>query len=149
MAQIVLNPGYLLKTAANRQGCRTNIGGLRVQAAESGKGVVKTIPDIVVACGSWSPERTFTTDPTVVVDVLSPSTMDYDRGAKPEFYKTLTSLQDIVIVYQDEIRLGHCRRNAQAWDMVPLSRLGQTLNLAGLSMLAALAETYAGTGLDG
>ena len=97
--------------------------------------MVKTIPDIVVACGSWSPERTFTSDPTVVVDVLSPSTMDYDRGAKPEFYKTLTSLQDIV--------------NAQAWDMVPLSRLGQTLNLAGLSMLAALVETYAGTGLDG
>ena len=146
--QIALNLGFLLKSAADRQGCRTNIGGLRVQAAEAGSGVDKTIPDIVVTCGAWSPRRTFITDPTVVVEVLSPSTMDFDRGAKLAFYKALPTLQDIVLVYQDEVRVEHERRGGDTWEMTPLTRFEQTLSLFGLPLEVSLSDVYAETGLE-
>ena len=146
--QIVANLGMAMKAAADRQGCRTIFGGLRVQAVEAGTGVDKTIPDILVTCGAWSPRRTFITDPTVIVEVLSPSTMDYDRGAKLAFYKSLPSLQDIILVYQDEVRVEHERRDGDTWKMTPLTRFEHTLGLVGLPLQVILGDVYAETGLE-
>jgi Putative restriction endonuclease len=59
-----------------------------VQATASSTGRHKFRPDIVVRSGPPS-NNTFITDPVVVVEVLSPSTMDRDRGRKLQFYKEL------------------------------------------------------------
>ena len=59
-----------------------------MQATASSTGRLKFRPDIVVRSGPPS-NNTFITDPVVVVEVLSPSTMDRDRGRKLQFYKEL------------------------------------------------------------
>lgn len=60
-----------------------------------------TYPDLSVICGppSFDPEdRNTVTNPTVLVEVLSPSTERYDRGEKFEHYQKIPSLQDYVLV---------------------------------------------------
>jgi Uma2 family endonuclease len=72
--QIASNIGARLKLAMDSRGCRTYPGGMRVQADDNSKAFNRFKPDVVVRRG---PPGTgaYITDP-VVVEVLSPSTMD-------------------------------------------------------------------------
>ena len=87
-----------LKLAMDSRGCRTYQGGMRVQADDNSKAFNKFKPDVVVRCGPPG-TAAYITDPVVVVEVLSPSTMDNDRGPKLRFYKALPTVQRIVLVY--------------------------------------------------
>lgn len=92
--QIAGNVGAPLKLAMDAAGCRSYQGGRRVQRSSDSRGKDKTKPDIVVRCGPRQ-NQTYLTDPLVVVEVLSPSTMDYDRGGKLKFYKSLPTLRRV------------------------------------------------------
>ena len=144
--QIAMTLGAALRAAADAQGCRVNIGGIRVQAADDGEGTNKTIPDIAVRCGARL-GRNWITDPVMVVEILSPSTMDYDRGAKLAFYKSLPTLADIVIVYQDQLRVEHYSRITDGWTMAALTQGNNELVLTGLTFALPLRLLYAGTAL--
>ena len=144
--QIALNLAAPLKAEAERSGCRVNVGGIRVQASEDGLGVTAMIPDITVRCGERV-ARSWVMDPVIVVEVLSPSTMDYDRGRKLDFYKSLPSLADIVLIYQDEVRVEHYSRGNEGWLMKPLNALTDLLTLTSLPSSNNLDGIYAGSAL--
>ncbi len=145
--QIAYALGAALRDAAKQKGCRVNIGGLRVQASADMDATMATIPDITVRCGERV-GRHWITDPVIVVEVLSPSTMDFDRGLKLDFYKSFPTMLDIVLLYQDQIRVEHYRREADGWAMAPLTRVADSLAFVGLPCSVGLAEIYAATGLD-
>lgn len=70
-------------------------------------------PDVTVVCGSVVLEEGTTdvlTNPTIVVEVLSPSTEGHDRGPKWLAYQALPSLTDYVLVSQDEALVEHYAR---------------------------------------
>jgi Uma2 family endonuclease len=70
-------------------------------------------------------------DPTVLVEVLSDSTEDYDRGEKFAHYMTIPSLKEYVLVAQDEPRLEVLRRPERGhWQHV-VARAGDTLEVCG------------------
>ena len=54
-------------------------------------------------------------DPVVIVEVLSRSTEEFDRGRKWLQYQTLPSLQHYLLVSQDELRIDHYRRQGSDW----------------------------------
>ncbi len=70
-------------------------------------------PDVVVVCGEPQFEdNSFDVllNPVLIVEVLSPSTADYDRGEKFEHYKQLISLQEYIIVSQNRVHIEHYLR---------------------------------------
>ena len=72
-----------------------------------------TYPDVTVVCGKAEFEdRSEDTllNPTVLIEVLSPSTEAYDRGAKFEFYRTLESLTDYLLISQSKPIIEHFTR---------------------------------------
>jgi len=72
-------------------------------------------PDITVVCGDVSLQEGTTdvvANPTILVEVLSSSTEQYDRGLKWEGYQRLPSLTDYVLVSQREPRIEHFRRES-------------------------------------
>lgn len=144
--QIVANIGVGFRPAAQAQGCRVNFGGLRIQASDDMSGVNATIPDVIVRCGPLV-RRNWIDDPNIVVEVLSPSTMDFDRGLKLDFYKSLLSIQDVVLAYQDQVRIEHYRRNEEGWSMDPLTLPSDVLKPIGIPAEVSLSDIYAGTGL--
>ena len=134
--------GAPLKLAMRLRGCRVYQGDVRVQrSADTTRETEKYRPDVVVRCGPFSPGN-FITDPVVVVEVLSPSTIDIDRGPKVAFYKTLPTVQHIALVYQDEMRVEHYRRDGDTFTFEVLKAPADELNLVAVDFRIDLAAIY-------
>ncbi len=121
--------------------CRAIAGSLRVQRSDDRGEDFAAIPDIVVLCGT-RPNRTFTTEAVVVVEVLSRSTMHRDRGAKFDFYRSLPTLQHIALVYQGQMQVEHYRRTPEGWTLEVLSRPGDRLHLDAVGFAVDLETVY-------
>mgnify|MGYP005990941233 CR=1 FL=1 len=114
---------------------------MRVQRSSDSRGKDKTKPDIVVRCGPRQ-NQTYVTDPLVVVEVLSPSTMDYDRGGKLKFYKSLPTLRHIALIYQDQMRVEHYERTDEGWRLDVLTAPDDVLRFDAVDFEIDLDRTY-------
>ena len=102
-------------------------------------------PDVVVVCGEPRAEDdTFDTllNPTVVVEVLSPSTETYDRGEKFEHYQQIASLKEYVLISQDKIRVKHYRRQETEWLQTEFQGLEDVLYLLSIGCELRLQDIY-------
>lgn len=142
--QIAGNIGAPLKLAMDKRNCRTYQGGMRVQLSEKASGIDKTKPDVLVRCGSAASTKTYVTDPLVVVEVLSPSTIDFDRGAKLDFYKVVPTMTHIVLVYQDQLRVEHYQRTPSGFELQVLKKPEDRLEFDSLMFEIDLASVYFG-----
>jgi Uma2 family endonuclease len=139
--QIAGNVGAPLKLAMDARGCRTYQGGMRVQRSRDARGTDKTKPDVVVRCGPAS-KNTYIIDPIVIVEVLSPSTMDIDRGPKLDFYKSLPTLRHIALVYQEQTRVEHYRRREEDWEPEILTTPEALLEFEAVDFRLALERIH-------
>lgn len=73
------------------------------------------VADLAVTCAPREPGRRMVVEPVLVVEVLSPSTTGFDRLRKVADYRTVSSVQDILIVFSDERRVEIQRRTASGW----------------------------------
>jgi len=101
-------------------------------------------PDVSVICGEtrFADKRRDTfINPTVLVEVLSDSTEMYDRVKKAEFYRTISSLQEYLLIAQDRPHVERYRRQEHGWlfteystleDEVVLDSIGCTLTLGAI-----------------
>jgi len=111
-AAITANIARLLGNALAGKPCRVFSPDLRVRVAATGLG---TYPDVTVICSKIEldpadPKQHTALNPKVIVEVLSPSTEDYDRGEKLGNYKQIASLQEIVLVAHDRPEAEVVRR---------------------------------------
>ena len=103
-------------------------------------------PDVTVVCG----DRSFTQDkiatllnPTLLVEVLSETTRDFDRGEKFRHYRTLSSLREYVVVDTDAARIEHyTRQGGDRWLLSEISGLDAALALDSIGCTLALADVY-------
>src|SRR6185436_1384401 len=119
-------------------------GGMRVHSPATG---LYTYPDVTVVCGEprfEDSELDTLLNPTLLIEVLSPSTEAYDRGRKFAQYRTLESFREYVLVSQDEVRVeiftrqddGHWLLSQEA------GRLEETVPLASIGCELRLADVY-------
>ena len=136
---IVANLLECLGPAARLRGCRALPGlGMLNEAFDD----YAPIPDVVVRCGPISQDG-YATDPIFIAEVLSPSTMDHDRGGKLRFYKAISSLRTLLIVYQDEARIEAWQRgDADEWSFRLLKGLEPRLDVPELGTTLAPREIY-------
>jgi Uma2 family endonuclease len=104
-------------------------------------------PDVTVACGELEFEDAnvdILLNPTLIVEVLSPSTEAHDRGTKFAHYQTIPSLKEYVLVAQDQPRIEHfVRRENGHWDYSDVSGLEGVMRLPSIGCDLQLAEVYA------
>jgi Uma2 family endonuclease len=139
--QIAGNIGAPLKLAMDKRACRTYQGGMRIQRSADPKGTYKAKPDVLVRCGPAG-TGTFITDPLVVVEVLSPTTMDTDRGRKLDFYKSLPTLRHIALIYQDQRRVEHYLRIDSGWQLEVLTGGDASLAFEAVDFAISLDQVY-------
>jgi Uma2 family endonuclease len=82
------------------------------------------------------------TDPVVIVEVVSPSTMDLDRGHKLQCYEELPTVQHIVLAYADRKRVEHHRRTESGWERKVLSTSESVVVLDAVEFRIDLARIY-------
>ena len=97
-------------------------------------------PDMTIACGSLDEARDSVL-PTIIFEVLSPSTELTDRRVKPVEYRTIPSILAYVLVCQDRPELTVLRR-ASGWLEETVQGPGATLHLPEVGTEIPLAEIY-------
>ena len=129
--------GMLLKGTP----CQTFHEGMKVQIADD----TVLYPDVFVTCdkADLATDRIFTA-PTLVIEVLSPSTQGYDRSQKFALYRRIPALQEYILVDPDTRRVESFRRGVDGlWVLHDMSD-GDTLEVASLGLHVPLAEVFAG-----
>jgi Uma2 family endonuclease len=122
--------------------CRVHMSDLHVRTPTG----LATYPDVAVVCGPWERDpaaKRMITNPKLIVEVLSPSTEEYDRGEKFEHYQRIPSLETYVLVGREIVEVFSktdagwvCRRYAGK-DVADLPSIGARLDVAALYAAAA------------
>src|SRR4051794_37409677 len=97
----------LLDTQFDGRPCQVYGSDMRVRVSATG---LYTYPDVTASCGAQQfvgAHQVTLLNPTVIIEVLSPSTELYDRTEKFDHYRRLESLADYVLVAQDRVRVDH------------------------------------------
>ena len=139
-AKIAQNILSVIRTSARERGCQA-IGGFLVETSEASA----YEPDALVLCAPTENLRRRTNQPTIVFEVLSPSTLDFDRAAKARGYRALASLRQLVFVYQDSVRIESWLRQDGDWGHRPEVLLERKLSLAlpAIAASVSLDDVYA------
>ena len=122
--------------------CEAYINDMRVKAAESRS---YHYPDVVVVCErpQFEDERADSLlNPTVVIEVLSPSTEAYDRGEKFGHYRKIASLREYLLVSQDKPHVERFVREGGRWILTEAEGMDGTLPLDSIGCSLALREVY-------
>jgi Uma2 family endonuclease len=123
--------------------CEVFASDLRLRVTPAG---LYTYPDVMVVCGDVQfadDQKDTVLNPVVLIEVLSESTSDYDRGRKFEYYRTLPSLREYLTVAQDKPHIEHwTRQQEDSGSLVEFSNLSQTVRLPSIDCALPLKEIY-------
>jgi Uma2 family endonuclease len=140
---IVTNLVAELSRQLKEKPCEVYANDLRLRVTPAG---LYTYPDVMVACGDIQfadDQKDTILNPVLLIEVLSESTRDYDRGRKFQYYRTLPSLVEYLTVAQDEPHVEHYTRQQQdRWLLVEFNGPTQIIPLASIPCVLPMAEIY-------
>ena len=142
-ALIVSNIVAALHGQLRRRPCNVYSTDLRMKVQASG---LYTYPDVIVVCGALQFDdghQDTLLNPTLIVEVLSESTQDYDRGGKFAQYRKIFSFAEYVLVAQDECHVEHFVKQAHTgWLLSETNRLEDALTLSSIECHLPLSDIY-------
>jgi len=140
VSNVVVELGSQLKASP----CRVYSTDLRVRVHPTG---LYTYSDVIVLCDEprFSDEQKDTLlNPALIIEVLSDSTKDYDRGGKFEQYRTIESFIEYLLVAQDRPHVEHHTRQPDGrWLLHETNSLEDTIQLKSVPCSLRMADIYA------
>ncbi len=111
-----------------------------------------TYPDVVVVCEDpqfEDAELDVLLNPTLLVEVLSPSTAGYDRGIKFDGYRTIESLREVLFIAQESVYVVHyVRQDDGTWILTEVRDPQDRVPVASIEAQLLLSEVYAKVQFD-
>jgi Uma2 family endonuclease len=128
--------------------CRVHTSDMRIYVQAVG---LATFPDGAVICGRLeqhppSPEAT-ALNPMVLLEVTSDSSEEYDTGPKLEFYRTIPSLRDYVVVSHRERRVTVHQRGADGGWTTRVAIAGGRVEVQSLTTELVVDQVYRGSAI--
>jgi Uma2 family endonuclease len=113
---IALNLASALKNKLRGSGCRVFINDVKVQVSVKGP---YFYPDVVVTCDTRDLQsQKLICYPSIIIEILSPSTESYDRGDKFRWYRQMPSLKEYVLVDAQKLSVECFRLNERRkWEL--------------------------------
>lgn len=128
--------------------CRPFNGEQRIHIEQN---TLFTYPDIFVVCGEIETRNNDDwniLNPTVIVEILSPSTRDYDRGQKFKLYRDIPSLKEYVLIDSESINVEIFFLNNEGyWELREHKSIEDSFVLKSIQVKLDLKEIYEGTKL--
>ncbi len=123
--------------------CEAHTNDMRVRAHATD---LFTYPDVVVVCGQPEmddDEADTLLNPKLIVEVLSKSTENYDRGTKFAHYRTIPSLTDYILIAQESVHVEHFTRQGDGrWLLSETDDPASVLDLPSIGCRLALSDAY-------
>lgn len=124
------------------QDCEVHQSELRVKISAS----KYFYPDITIICGEAilaDNEFDNLLNPTVIIEVLSPSTEAFDRGDKFQYYRSIPSIQHYLLISQDKPRIeGYQRQKSGLWTFKDAIGLDSNFKIEVLNFTLNLLDIY-------
>ena len=135
------NVATTLQNLLSKSSCRPMNSDMRITPPSG----LNTYPDISVFCGD--PELTDNNctllNPALLIEVLSPSTKNYDRGDKFLHYRSIPSLQDYLLIDSESIHIEHYQRqNSNEWLLHEYRELDALLHLKSVDKTVGVESIY-------
>jgi Uma2 family endonuclease len=141
--KITTNLSGLVWQHLKGKNCESYSNDMRVFVPKSG---LYTYPDVVVVCGEPKfQDNVFDTllNPTLLIEVLSESTEGYDRGKKFQHYRSIESLQEYILVSQDEARIEKYVKSGDGfWVLSDAVGMDAEIKFDSIDCIIALGEVY-------
>ncbi len=144
---ISLNLAILFREKLRNSNCQTFMADIKVNISNKKRFFY---PDIVVTCDDNDDVNAYDIKfPKVIVEVLSESTERFDRGKKFQYYRTISSLQEYILVSSQEY-LIECFRRTQndLWTLQTYENLNEIIRIENLGIDALLSAIYATLNFD-
>lgn len=147
--EIFTNLFGILATQLKGKTCRPYGSDKRMKIPQN---TLYTYPDISIYCKTNSPfdsTAKVSQDPTVVIEILSESTKDYDRGRKFKLYREIPTLKEYILVDSESIGVENFRLNSgNHWELEEYKSIEQSLFITSLNIAIPLREIYENTNLN-
>jgi Uma2 family endonuclease len=141
--RIVINVATELALQLRERDCDVLVTDMKVRLPDLRKFFY---PDVVAACGELQfhdERKDIITNPDLVVEVLSPSTEAFDRGAKFKAYRTIESLKEYLLVSQEKPLVEQYIRNGEGkWTYMAAEGLESSLALPSVECTLSLSAVY-------
>lgn len=138
---IALNIATLLRSHFRGTSCRAFMSDMKVKM-KINQANIFYYPDLLVTCNPEDNERYFKTHPCLIIEVLSKHTKTIDQREKRVNYQTLESLQEYVLISQDQIKIQVYRRHpAGHWELETLGK-EDVLELKSVGLTLSMADIY-------
>lgn len=125
--------------------CRPYGPDMRLNISEN---TLYTYPDITIYCKSpvENAEDDNASNPTVIIEILSPSTRNYDMGGKFDLYRDITTLEEYILVDSEIVKVYAFRINkAGYWELEEYKRAEDIMEIKSVRLSIPLIEIYQGT----
>jgi len=142
-SQIAANIIFSLISLLETSSCRVNTSDMMLKVRDDRY----LYPDVSVVCGQPEYEddsRLALVNPTLVVEVTSPSSAEADRGSKRESYMHLPSVQAYLVIDQHRIYAELYERAAVGWRMQVFTCVDDVISIAALDIKLPLASIFRG-----
>jgi Uma2 family endonuclease len=141
--QILLNLAGTLNFLVRQQPYRVFAADQRLWIPEA---QIYTYPDVMAIAGELiyqAGRRDTITNPTLIIEVLSESTRNYDRGDKFAAYRTISTFQEYALVDQYSAHVEHhVKTGSKQWMLQEFDGLDTTLDFASLGLEVSLHDIY-------
>lgn len=123
--------------------CIVTPGDLKIQIESMN---LFTYPDISVICGTpqfFQNRKDSVTNPAVLIEVISPSTADYDHGKKFAFYRMIPSLKEYVLISATEILVEiYKKQSTFKWEFTEYRTLEESITIDAIGLTLQVADLY-------
>lgn len=122
--------------------CKTINSEIKLHIEKSNKYIY---PDTMVICGNIETSEDLpnaVTNPILIVEVLSKSTADYDRGDKFFFYQQIASLKEYILIEQDKKQIDIYTRKKNLWKTSRVTALDKVLHISCLDIDILIEDIY-------
>ena len=143
-SNLFVDLGYTLKGHP----CRPYGPDMRVNIPEN---TLFTYPDISIFCRDIMDDKgdnDVFVQPSVLIEILSPSTRNYDRGTKFKLYRDIPSLREYILVDSEAVGVEVFRLNENGrWQLEEYKKADDLLHIHTIDFQLSLNELYQGTKL--
>jgi Uma2 family endonuclease len=140
---ICSNLNAILHNQLRQRPCTVYTSDMKVKAERPRKYMY---PDLSIACGQSAfedPSRRVLLNPIVIIEVLSDSTEKHDRGKKFQYYQSIGSIQEYILVAQDTKHIDHYRRQADnLWLLSSVDVEDERLLLPSIDCVLVIEDVY-------
>ncbi|UKT64798.1 Uma2 family endonuclease [Pedobacter mucosus] len=123
--------------------CRQYGGDKRMNIPEN---TLFTYPDISVYCDEikhLEEDEDTSLKPTIIIEILSTSTKDYDRGNKFKLYRDIPSLKEYILIDSESVSVEAFYVNEkQNWELKEYKELSNSLKLVSMGFEIELTDIY-------